>query len=448
VDMQRDQWSSRIGFIFAASGSAIGLGNIWRFPYIVGENGGAAFVLLYLLFVALIGLPYMYGELALGRFVHRNPVGAINAVKPGSHWKWVGILGVITGIGILSFYGVVAGWTFGYIFKTATHTPGDFSAFIAEPFQVIGLFALFLMITASIVYGGIEGGIERWSKVLMPVLFVLLIVLIIYANMLEGSENGLLFYLKPDFSKLTGKVALQALGQAFFSLSLGMGMMITYGSYLSKKENIIISGFFVGLFDTLIALMAGFIIFPALFAMGENPATGPALVFIVFPKLFTQMPGGEFIGVLFFILLAIAALTSTISLLEVPVTYIVDEKKYNRKNVVWPATMIVFIAGLPSVLSQGSVEFFTNFALFPKRLADPDFLTQMSFLWGSLALTVGALFLSIFIGWVWGTPKAIEEMKQNVHLNPLLLKLWAFLIRYFIPVVIFVILLNLFGLFD
>jgi NSS family neurotransmitter:Na+ symporter len=448
MEMPRDQWSSRIGFILAASGSAIGLGNIWRFPYIVGENGGAAFVLLYLLFVALIGLPYMYGELALGRFVHRNPVGAIHAVKPGSYWKWVGILGVITGIGILSFYGVVAGWTFGYIFKMATHTAGDFSVFIANPLQVVGLFALFLIITASIVYGGIEGGIERWSKVLMPVLFGLLLVLILYANMLEGSENGLLFYLKPDFSKITGKIALQALGQAFFSLSLGMGMMITYGSYLSKKENIIVSGFFVGMFDTLIALMAGLIIFPALFAMGEDPAAGPTLVFIVFPKLFMQMPGGEFIGILFFILLSIAALTSTISLLEVPVTYIVDEKKYDRKKIVWPAAMIVFVAGIPSALSQGTVAFFTNFALFPKRLADPDFLTQMSFLWGSLALTVGALFLSIFIGWVWGTRKAIEEMKQNVHLNPMLLKLWAFLIRYFIPVVIFVILLNLFGLFD
>ncbi|TFH01445.1 MAG: sodium-dependent transporter, partial [Calditrichales bacterium] len=365
METQRGQWSSKIGFIFAAAGSAIGLGNIWRFPYVVGENGGAAFVLIYILFVAIIGLPYMFAELALGRSVQRNPVGAIEAIKPGSWWKWVGGLGVLTGVGILSFYGVIAGWTFGYIFKMAIGDVGDFGAFVSSPVLVLLLFALFMLITTLIVYGGVERGIERWSKILMPVLFVLLVGLIIYANTLEGSGKGLAFYLQPDFSKITGKTMLAALGQAFFSLSLGMGLMITYGSYVSKNENLVSSGIYVGLFDTLIAIMAGLVIFPALFAMGESPSAGPSLVFVVLPKLFTQMPGGLFVGALFFVLLSVAALTSTISLLEVPVAYMVDEKKVNRKKIVWAVAAFTFVVGIPSALSQGASGFFSDFGLIP-----------------------------------------------------------------------------------
>ena len=275
MDTDRGQWSSKVGFIFAAAGSAIGLGNIWRFPYIVGENGGGAFVLLYILFVLIIGLPYMFGELALGRSVQKNPVGAIEAIRPGSKWKSVGYLGVLTGAGILSFYGVIAGWTVGYIFKMATASPSGFGEFISNPWMVVPLFAGFILLTALIVYGGVEGGIERWSKILMPILFFIMLGIIIYTVTLDGAEKGLIFYLTPDFSKVTGKTVLAALGQAFFSLSLGMGLMITYGSYVSKKENIVTSAFFISVFDTLIALMAGLIIFPALFAMGEDPAAGP-----------------------------------------------------------------------------------------------------------------------------------------------------------------------------
>jgi len=303
MSIQRGQWSSRIGFILAAAGSAIGLGNIWRFPYVVGQNGGAAFVLLYLIFVLIIGLPYMFAELALGRSAQRNPVGSINSIRPNSLWKLVGYLGVLTGVGILSFYGVVAGWTFGYIFKMGFGDVSDFGNFVADPWTVVLLFAFFILLTSTIVYGGVEGGIEKWSKILMPILFILLIALIIYSNTLDGSVKGLVFYLQPDFSKITGKVALEALGQAFFSLSLGMGLMITYGSYLSKKENIITSAVYIGIFDTIIAIMAGLIIFPALFAMGASPDQGPALVFEVLPQLFSQMPGGQIVGMFFFILL-------------------------------------------------------------------------------------------------------------------------------------------------
>lgn len=448
MDVQRGQWSSKLGFILAAAGSAIGLGNIWRFPYVAGQNGGAAFVLVYVIFVVVIGMPYMFAELALGRSVQRNPVGAIGAIRPGSPWKLVGYLGVFTGVGILSFYGVVAGWTLGYIFKMATGNPGDFSSFIADPWMVTFLFAVFILLTAGIVYGGVEGGIERWSKILMPVLFILLAGLIIYANTLPGAGKGLEFYLKPDFSKLSGKVALEALGQAFFSLSLGMGLMITYGSYLSKKENIITSALFIGLSDTLIAIMAGLIIFPALFAMGAEPDSGPSLVFIVLPKLFMEMPGGTIVGVFFFILLSVAALTSTISLLEVQVAFLVDEKKVSRKKVVWLAAGFTFLVGLPSALSQGASEFFTKFAGLPARLSDPDFLSQMSFIFGTFSLAFGALMLSIFIGWIWGKKNASEEILQGSPGFAKTQKLWVFMIRYFIPLIIFILLLNIFGIFD
>jgi NSS family neurotransmitter:Na+ symporter len=414
----------------------------------VGENGGAAFVLLYILFVILIGLPYMFAELALGRSSKKNPVGAIESIKPNSPWKMVGLLGVLTGIGILSFYGVIAGWTIGYIFKMITGNVGEFSDFVSDPFMVLLLFAVFMLITTMIVYGGVEGGIERWSKILMPVLFILLVGLIIYSNTLEGSGKGLEFYLQPDFSKITGRTMLAALGQAFFSMSLGMGLMITYGSYVSKKDNLVSSAFFIGLFDTLIAIMAGLIIFPALFAMGESPSAGPSLVFVVFPKLFTQMPGGFVVGTFFFILLSVAALTSTISLLEVPVAYMVDEKKVSRKKIVWIVALFTYIIGIPSALSQGASEFFTDFSIFPGRLASADFLGHMSFLWGDFSLAFGAFLLSIFIGWVWGGANAAKEIEVGSPYFAKTKTIWIFMIKYFIPIVIFMILLNLFGIFD
>jgi NSS family neurotransmitter:Na+ symporter len=449
MSANRGEWSSKLGFILAASGSAIGLGNIWRFPYVVGENGGGAFVLLYLVFVLIIGLPYMLGELALGRKYKKNPVGAINDIKPKSLWKYAGLLGIITGVGILSFYGVIAGWTIGYIYKMAIGQVGDFSAYVSDPILVLLLFLAFMFMTTSIVYGGIEGGIEKWSKILMPVLLILLIALIIYAFTLEGASEGLKFYLQPDFSKITGQTVLSALGQAFFSLSLGMGLMITYGSYLSKKENIISSAGWIVLFDSLIAIMAGLIIFPALFAMGESPAAGPSLVFVVFPKLFLEMPFGLFIGTIFFILLSIASLTSTISLLEVPVAYFVDEKKANRKKIVWWVALFIFIVGIPSALSQGSVEYFTNFGWIPDYLTSPDFLSQASFFFGDFLLAFGALILSIFIAFIWGADNAADEINIGAgKFQGFIRTLWIATVKYFIPVVVFLILLNLFGIFN
>jgi len=360
----------------------------------------------------------------------------------------VGYLGVITGLGILSFYGVIAGWTVGYIFKMFLGNPGDFGQFIGDPWTVISLFAFFIFITALIVHGGVSGGIEKWSKILMPIFFSLLVVLIIYSVNLDGAEKGLAFYLMPDFTKITGKTILAALGQAFFSLSLGMGLMITYGSYVSKKENLVSSAIYIALFDTLIAIMAGLIIFPALFAMGKSPEQGAKLVFVVFPELFMNMPGGMIIGGLFFILLSVAALTSTISLLEVPVAYVVDERKMNRKKVVWIVAFVAFSIGLPSALSQGASDFWTNWGWIPEWLAAPDFLSQMSFIFGDFSLAFGAFMLSIFIGWVWGAKNAADEIEIGSPVFKKARWLWLFMIRFFIPIVIFLILLNLFGIFN
>jgi NSS family neurotransmitter:Na+ symporter len=312
---------------------------------------------------------------------------------------------------------------------------------------VLLLFAFFMLITALIVHGGVQGGIEFWSKILMPVLFLLLIGLIIYANTLEGAKDGLAFYLKPDFSKLDGRTWLAALGQAFFSLSLGMGLMITYGSYVPKKEDLATAGLSVAFFDTLIAIFAGLVIFPALFAMGHDPAAGATLVFAVLPELFQQMPGGHFVGAIFFILLSVAALTSTISLLEVEVAYMVDQHNVGRKKVVWGAALLTFLVGVPSALSQGASHFWSSGGWIPERLTSPDFLSQMSFIFGDFSLAFGALLLSIFVGWVWGANNAADELAHGSNFFAKTRQGWIFFIRFVVPIVVFVILLNVFKTF-
>ncbi len=436
---ERGTWGSRIGFILAATGSAIGLGNIWRFPYVTGENGGAAFVLVYIVCVVLVGIPVLIAELSLGRRTRLNPVGAIKAVTKSRLWPAVGYLGVAAGVGILSFYAVIAGWTIGYIFRTLFHSGGSFDEFIRDPLTEIANFALFLGLTLFVVLGGVRKGIERWSKVLMPSLFVILLGLIVFSLTLEGAGRGVAFYLQPDFSKITGSTILAALGQAFFSLSLGMGTMITYGSYLPKQQNIGTNAAIVAFSDTLIAVLAGLVIFPALFSVGMEPTQGPGLVFNVLPRIFEMMPGGTAIGVFFFVLLAIAALTSTVSLLEVPVAFLVDEKQWTRKKAVWMISAIVFLVGLPSALSQGAVPAFSSIAW----LGGKDVLSVMNFVFGDLSLLVGGLLLCLFVAWVWGTSKAGEELLIGAgRPSVAFLGTWAFLVRFVCPVVIFIVLVQ------
>ncbi|HXV75907.1 MAG TPA: sodium-dependent transporter [Candidatus Polarisedimenticolaceae bacterium] len=443
MQQERGQWGSSVGFVLAASGSAIGLGNIWRFPYVVGTHGGAAFVLLYLACVLLICLPYLFAELAVGRRTAKNPVGAILALKPRSAWPVVGGLGVLTGVFILSYYAVIAGWAFGYILKTLIAPDMPHAEFTASPAIVIPLFAWFIALTMLVVLGGIEHGIERWSKILMPVLLVLMLLVIARGLTLPGAGAGLEFYLKPDFSQVTGRTLLTALGQAFFSLSLGMGAMVTYGSYLPRTADLQMSGLWVAVSDTLVALLAGFMIFPAVFAMGKNPAAGPTLLFEVLPEIFAAMPFGIPVAIVFFVLLSIAALTSTVSLLEVVVAYFIDERRWSRRRAVIAVGIFTFLVGLPSALSQGASSTLSTISLH----GNASFLGVMDFIWGNLSLAIGALLLSVFVGWVWGVAPAGAELREGSRVPPVTIAAWGLFIRYVCPVVIFVVLLNLFGLF-
>ena len=336
----RGNWNSKTGFILAAAGWAVGLGNLWRFPYTAGNNGGGAFLICYLLSVLIIALPVLIAEISLGRFTQKNPVGAYQAIRNTWLWKGVGFLGVASGFMILSFYSVVAGWTVGYFAKSVRgqfkgidpqQARDQFASFAADPWLQLILISLFIALTIYVVAKGVSGGIEKYSKVLMPMLLGILVLMLLRSLTLEGAGKGIAFYLNPDFSKISPRTIIAAMGQAFFSLSLGMGTMITYGSYLSKKDNIPGSAAWVAGLDTLIAIMAGFIIFPALFSQGMNPADwGPGAMFEALPVLFDKMPLGILFGPLFFLLLSIAALTSTISILEVPVAYFIDQRGWQR----------------------------------------------------------------------------------------------------------------------
>ena len=432
---QRGQWGSRLGFVLAASGSAIGLGNIWRFPYITGKNGGGAFVLLYLLCTLFIGLAVMWAELSIGRATQKSPVGAFKALAPGSLWKLVGYLGIVTGAGILSYYGVVAGWTVGYTLYAAmgdlsADAPGKiFGSFVSNGKLQVAFLAIFMGLTMIVVLGGVRRGIERLTKILMPVLMLMLLGLIINGLWQPKASAGLAFYLKPDFSKITGMTYLYALGQAFFSLSLGMGAMLTYGSYLNKRENLATAGLYVVVFDTLIALMAGLMIFPIL---GGAPATqGPELVFVVLTKQFQSMPAGQLVATIFFTLLAVAALTSTVSLLEVVTSFMVDEWKVKRRTAVIGSGSAIFLLGVPSALSLGAVEGLTKFVHFGGK--DWKFLSLMDFLFGNLLLALGALFICLFIVIRWKPANAIAEIAHGAPWFHKISKPWIFAVTVLCP---------------
>lgn len=396
-------------------------------------------MVVYLFSIFLICLPFMFGELALGRFTQKNPVGAFRAIRPASLWVTTGYLSVLSGTFILSFYCVVAGWTLGYFFKTLVNNTLPFAAFASKPILVIPLFVAFLVLTIAIVHRGVRNGIERWSKILLPILLLVMLLLIIRSVTLPGAGKGLEFYLKPDFSKLNGRVVLAAMGQAFFSLSLGIGGIATYGSYLSKKENLVNAGILVAVFDTAVALLAGLLIFPALFAFGEAPNAGPPLVFIVLPKIFEQLPFGNIVGAGFFLLLALGALTSTISMLEVPVSYCVDEKGWPRQQAVWIVGIVAVLIGLPSALSQGAVPGLSHLPF----LGGQSLMDAMIFVWFNLAPLVGALFYSLFIGWIWGSRGAAQEISQGSPVFPRSATAWGIFMRYVIPVVIFAIFLSI-----
>lgn len=439
---KRGQWASSFGFIMATAGSAIGLGNLWKFPYLVGKYGGAAFIVVYILIIIFVGFTIMLGEMTLGRATHLNALGAYRVLS--KKWSWVGAMGVLAGFLILGYYNVVGGWVIKYITQFLTGgVQGDsatfFGGFISSTAEPLFWAFVFALVTALIVWKGIAGGIEKASKIMMPALFVILLILVIRSVTLPGAKAGLEFYTKPDFSKLTAEGIVAALGQVFFSLSLGMGCMITYGSYLKKDENIEKDSLIVPTMDTSAALLAGFAILPAVFAFGFEPGAGPGLMFITLPSVFAEMPFGSIFGLLFFILVLFAAITSSISLLEVCNAYFIDEHGWSRTKATWLLSALIFILTILSSLSMGAM---SGVLIFGK-----NFFDLFDFIASNILLPLGGLLMCVFIGYVWGVDKAIAEVAQNGKFGFKSRKFWTVCVKFIAPIAVAVVFLNGLGLF-
>jgi NSS family neurotransmitter:Na+ symporter len=454
MEQKRENWGSKTGFILAATGSAIGLGNIWKFPYIAGENGGASFIFVYLICIAIIGLPVLIAEILIGRTTQRNPVGAFYKLSNSRFWASVGGMGVVGGFLILSFYAIIAGWAMGYIveavsgnffdFSEPTSSSDHFNGLVGNIFWILGYFSFFMILTAVIVFAGIQKGIERGSKIMMPILFVLLLILMIRGLTLEGAGKGLDFLLDPDWSKINAQSILIALGHAFFTLSLGMGAMLTYGSYMSKKDSVPNSSLQIVFLDTLIALIAGVAIFTAVFAVGLDPAAGPGLIFHTLPSVFIKMSGGYIFSILFFLLLTIAALTSSISLLQVVVSYFVDERNWNRHTAVIVFTALIFLFGVPSALSYNVLSDFTILGL--------NFFDLIDFIASNIILPLGGLLIAVFVGWAWGFDKVLISLREGAEnlfeKYPGIITFWKIFLKFFSPILIFLVLLHSVGILD
>ena len=440
MEHKRDQWGSKLGFVLATAGSAIGLGNIWRFPYVAGKYGGAAFVLVYLAVIIFIGMSVMLAELTLGRKGRLDSVGTLRKLGGGA-WPLVGWMGFASCSITLSFYAVIAGWTFAYMIKSFTglmavaaagETEAAFVSFIADPVKSTACFLVVMASVVAVVYRGISGGIERCCKVLMPLLLLILIVLIVRSVTLDGAMRGIEFYLKPDFSKLTTEAILAAVGQGFFSLSIGNGTILTYGSYLAKDESLPSVTAHVVMLDTFVAFLAGLVIFPAVFAFGINPGSGAGLAFITLPGVFAQMPFGVFFSFAFFTLLFFASITSAISMIEVDVTFAVDQLKWSRGKAVIVFGTAITLFGLPSVLSQGAYDI---------TIMGKSFLDAMDFLTNNIMMPLGGLAMAIFVSWFWHEG-AKQEITNEGTLDFPLYNVWLWSCRVIAPVAITAIFIN------
>ncbi|MCH7568511.1 MAG: sodium-dependent transporter [Nanoarchaeota archaeon] len=418
----RAHWS-KLGFILVAIGSAVGLGNIWRFPYIVGESGGGAFLIPYFIAILFFGIPVMLIGLAAGRKFKGSVLTTLGKINPKI--KYIGLIPVIVTLAILSYYLVITGWTFGYfIFSIFGYM--SFDAF-TETLYPLFLFFGAVALIALIVKLGIKRGIERTCKYLLPLLFLFILIILVKSLSLPNAMEGIKFYLTPDLSMLSNpRIWLLAFGQAFFSLSVGFGIMLTYGSYLSNKENIPRSAFTIAGADTLIAILAGFIIFPIVFSFGFSPSAGPELVFIALPEIFSVMSFGQIFGALFFLLLFIGAMTSAISMLEVGVTILIDERKFSRTKATILISSIIALIGLPSALSYSG---------FNITLLGRPFLDSMDIIFGSFLAPIGAISLCIAIGWFWDSKKLLNEINKNSKIK--IPYLMIYLVKYVIPIVLF-----------
>ena len=415
---KREQWGSKLGFILAASGSAVGLGNIWKYPHMAGQNGGAAFTIVYLVCILVVGLPILLGELVIGRNTQLSPVGAFNKLADKSNWKWVGFLGVASAFVILSFYGVVGGWTLRYTFYSlfggfeslsgnADASGEVFNSFISNSINPIFWQLLFMSFCIGIIIKGVKSGIEEGAKIMMPLIIVILGVLVVRGLTLDGGSEGLIFLFKPKFSDLTPSSIVLALGHAFFTLSLGMGTMLTYGSYLDKKQNLFSSAIWVILLDTAIAMLAGTAIFTIVFAMGADPSAGAGLIFVVLPTIFPQIGGGLVWGTLFFFILFMAALTSAISILEVITAYFIDEKGWSRERATLSFGGVITVVGIFCSLSLGNFNITSIF-----DISFFDFMDELS---SKYMLPIGGALTAIFILYKWGVGAFLDEVKIGME---------------------------------
>lgn len=447
AEKNRANFGSKLGVVAAAAGSAVGLGNIWRFPYELGQSGGGAFLLIYIICIILLGLPIMTSEFLIGRMAEANAVGSFRKLAPkNSKWWLVGVMGVLSAFLIMGFYVVVSGWTLEYIAQAITNNFANkdtatltqvFTDFSSSTWRPLFWMTLFLIFTCVIVVAGVKNGIEKSTKFMMPLLLIIIIALGIRAVTLPGGTQGLRFLFQPDFGKIDSTVILNAMGQAFFSLSLGMGCMITYGSYISKKNHLAHTVLEVSTLDTIIAVLASVAIFPAVFSFGIDPEQGPTLVFITLPNIFAHMPGGYIWSLLFFILLSIAALTSTISLFEVIVAFFTEEFKMSRIKVAILTSIGILILGVCASLSMGiwkdiHIFGFTFFDLF-------DNVTS------KILMPLGGLFVALFAGWVMKKDQMQAELSNNGKYKTRYFKAYIFLVRYVAPIAILLIFLNQIG---
>lgn len=446
MNTTKEQWSSRFGFIMAAAGSAIGLGNLWKFPYVAGTNGGAVFLLLYIIFLLLLGIPILLSELAIGRSGGMNAIDSCKKINP--KWGFAGAFGIAGAFGVMSSYCVVGGWVIRYIINSfadggANMNAEYFSEFSSRGFEPILWTFVFMAATCFIVAGGVTKGIERVSSVLLPILIVFLFGIMIYSLTLPGALKGVKFFIVPKFSEIGGfsgfiRIALNAMGQVFFSLSLGMGTLITYGSYLPKDSKLVSSTVTIIAMDTAIALAAGFAILPAVFSFGLEPDGGFGLIFQTLPVVFSRMKGGSFVAAAFFVLVLFAALTSSISLLEVIVAWVCAKTKLTRTWAAVIVSVLIFAVGCLASLSVGaipelSVGGMTLFELF-------------SFLSDKIIMPLGGFFICLLTGWVWGIPKASEEISNSGTIGFRARKLYSVTVRYIAPMLIAVIFItSIFG---
>lgn len=445
--MQRASWGSRLGFIFAVAGSAVGLANIWRFPYVVGENGGAAFIAVYLLALLLIGFPVFISEILIGRTTQTSPSGAFKALG-GPLWGMIGKMTIFTGFIVSAFYSAVAGWILGYLFESIK---GNISSFqdtdavihhhamlMDNPIWTLLFHFLFVLACTGVLVLGVRDGIERGNKIMMPMLFVILIFLAVKGVFMQDSGKGLSFLLSPNWSALTPQAFLIALGQAFFTLSLGQGTMVTYGSYLNKDANIIENCVPVVLMDTLVSILAAVAVFTIVFSVGMEPNSGPGLIFHTLPWVFSQISWGYALAVLFFLLVVLAALTSEISAMEPTIAYLMDEWKWKRTSAVLFTAGGAFLLGVPCALSTSVLKNFTLWGM--------TFFDILAFTATSILIPLGGLFAVLLVGWKWGVPNALSQLNRGAN-NLLERKPWIatyfwFCFKYSAPILILLVLAN------